>query len=319
MPNKNEINDPRLDQGETIFFENELMHIKSKVYQKKYPLLKALMGLFAISNEADPADETIAYDMFDEVGIAKIIAAYSDDIPVSDIKGQRFVSDIRGIGTAYIYNIMEIRKGAKTGKPLKQAKANAAKRANDQLVNRIAWKGDTEYNLVGILTHPNVTTEVVQTGATSGVKPWSGKTPTEILQDMNDIVTDTVELTNGVEAPDTMILPIKQYAHIQKTKLGDGNDTTIIEFFLKNNPSITKIDWVNEMKDVTPAPSGAGGTVDVMVTYTRDEDHISLEIPQYFEQLPPEAVGLSFKVNCHSRCGGIIIPFPLAVRIVEGI
>ena len=59
--------------------------------------------------------------------------------------------------------------------------------------------------------------------------------------------------------------------------------------------------------------------VDLMVTYVRDSDHITLEIPQFFEQFPPEQKNLAYKVNCHSRCGGIIIPYPLAVRIVEGI
>jgi len=313
------VNSSRLDQGETIFFEQELEHVKAKAYQKKYPLMKALNGLFPISTEADPADETITYEMFDEVGVAKIIASYADDLPVADIKGERFTSDIRGIGTSYGYSIQEIRKGSKTGKPLKQSKANSSKRANDQEVNRIAWYGDSKYNLVGFLFHPNVTSEIVQVGATSGNSLWSGKLPSEILTDMNAAVTDTIELTNGVEAPDTMILPIAQYALIQKTPLAAGSDTTILQFFLANNPSITRIDWVNELKDVTPAPTGASGPVNVMATYTREADHLSLEIPQFFEQLPPEPRNLAYKVACHSRCGGMIIAYPLSVRLVEGV
>lgn len=317
---KDVVNSPRLDANETIYFVEELNHVKSRAYEKKYPLLKAASGMIIpISQEADTGDETITYEFFDQVGVAKIISNYADDLPRVDVKGQRFTSDIRGIGESYEYSIQDVRKGAKTGKSLPQRKANAAKKANDQKVDRIAWYGDSEYNLYGLLNNPNITAGAVKVGATSGNYLWSAKNPDEILSDMNDAVTDTFELTKGIDIPDTMLLPIKQHALVAKTRLASGTDTTILQFFLQNNPSITTVEWVNEMKDVNPLPSGDTGPKDCMVTYYRDPEYLSLEIPQMWEQLPVQEVNLAYKVNCHSRCGGVIIYYPLVVRVVEGI
>jgi hypothetical protein len=324
MPDR--IDSARLDAGETIFFQRELEHVKARSYDVVYPELKGVNGMIIpISFDADPADETITYETYDQIGLAKIIANYADDLPAADVKGKETTSKIRGIGTSYRYNLMEIRKAAKTNKPLTQRKANAARRANDQVVDDIAWNGDTEYGLVGILNNPNITAGTVQVGGTTGNSVWvdpapaNEKNPDEILQDLNDIVTDMVELTNGVEVPDTILLPIAQYAKIQKTRLASGTDTTILQFFLANNPSITRIEWVQQLKDVAPLPSGGAGPADVMIAYRRSPDKLTLEIPQPYEQLPVQERNLAFVVNCHSRCGGVIIPYPLSVSVVEGI
>ncbi len=306
-----------LDAGETIFFTEELNHTKARAYNKIYPELKAT-ALFPVSFDADEADETITYETYDQVGVAKIIANYADDLPAADVKGERFTSDIRGIGTSYHYNIMEIKKAAKTGKPLKQSKANAAKRANDQKVNSIAWFGDAIYNLYGVLNNPNIVAVVAPNGG-GGTPQFVTKTPDEILDDLNNSVTDTVELTNGVEIPDTLVLPIKQYAHIAKTARSATSDTTILQFFLANNPTITRVEWAIELKQVVNRPTGTGGAADCMITYKRDVDKISLEIPMAFEQGDPQSKNLAYKIPCHSRCGGIIIPYPLSVRVTEDI
>lgn len=316
---KDVVTSSRLDDNETIYFVEELNHIKARAYQKKYPQLKGATGeLFPISSEADPGDETITYEFYDEVGVAAIIANYGDDLPRVNVKGKRYTSDIRGIGTSYEYSLLEIRKGAKTGKSLSQRQANMAKRANDQKVNRIAWYGDAEYNLIGIFNNPNITAGEVQAGATTSEKEWSKKNPDEILLDMNDAINDTIDLTNGVEEPNVLLLPLAQFSLVSTTRLAAGTDTTILQFF-KNNQTNVVVDRIVELKNVDPLPSGDIGPKDVMMSYVRDEEHLSLEIPQMFEQLPVQEKNLTFLVNCHSRCGGIIIPYPLAVNVVEGI
>ena len=317
---KDVINDSRLDANETIYFVEQLNYVKGKAYEKKYPLLKAASGLvIPISQEADTADDTITYEFYDKVGMAKIIANYADDLPRVDVKGQRFTSDIRGIGDSYEYSIQDIRKGAKTGKSLPQRKSIAARKGNDQTVDKIAWYGDSEYNLIGLLNNPNITAAAVKVGVTSGKYIWPEKNPDEVLSDMNDSVTDTFELTQGIDMPDTMLLPIAQHALVSKTRLAAGTDTTILQFFLANNPSITSVEWINEMNAVDPLPSGDTGPKDCMVSYYKDSEYLSLEIPQTFEQFPAQPVNLSWVVNCHSRCGGVIIPYPLVVRVTEGI
>lgn len=309
-----------LDANESIFFARELEKIKAQTYDVQYPELKAT-ALIPVSFEAGPAAESITYQQYDMVGVAKIIANYADDLPRVDVKGKEFTSPVRSLGDSYGYSLQEIRASAALNKNLPQRKANAARRAVDQAVDNIAWSArstDAKWGgLVGLLYNPNITKVAVTAGV--GGSTWALKTADEILADLNEVVADMVELTKGVEVPDTILLPIAQYSLIATKARSTTSDTTILEFFLRNNPSITKVEWVNELDAVTPNPRTGTGSADCMVCYKRSPDKLTLEIPQPFEQLPIETRGLEYITNCHARCGGVIVYYPLSITVVDGI
>lgn len=310
-----------LDANESAFFARELEFVKARSFDIKYPQFKSTTHI-PVSTEAGPGASTITYQQFNQVGIAKIIANYADDLPRADVFGKEFTAKVRSIGGSYGYNVQEIREAQMAGRPLTQRKANATRRANDQKSNNVAWFGDAEHGLIGMLNQPNVPAAVVPAGATTTNVPWVGGTPkdaAEILQDMNDAVTRIIDLTLGVEIPNTILLPIEQHRKISTTRLDSGTDTTIREFFLRNNPEITMIDWVNELKNVDPAPSGGAAPTDVMITYDKSPDVLTLEIPQPYEQFAPQERNLEFVVPTHSRHGGVIVYYPLAIDIAEGI
>ena len=313
-----------LDANESAFFARELENIKAKTYDIKYPALKAT-SLIPVSTDAGPGAETITYQQFNQVGIMKIISNYADDLPRSDVFGLEFTSKVKSLGGSYGYNVQEVRNAAMAGRPLSARKASSVRKANDLRVNRIAWYGNEKAGLLGLLNQPNVPAGVVPAGATSGKVPWvdptpaDQKNPQEMLDDMNASVTSIEETTKGVEVPDTMLLPIAQLRRIATTRMADGTDTTVKEFFMKNNPEITSMEWVNELKDVTPLPSGDVGTKDIGITYKKDPDVLTLEIPQAFEQFPAQERNLEFVVPAHSRIGGVIVYYPLAIDIFEGI
>jgi hypothetical protein len=312
-----------LDANESAFFERQLEHVKAQTYDVKYSFLKAASGeIFQIDTSASNGDETITYQQYDQFGMAKIISDYADDLPRSDVKGTEFTAKVRSIGASYGYNVQEVRRAQRAGLPLQTRKSNAARRAVDSKIDRIAWYGDPDHGLFGLLNNPNITAQAAPAGATTSNVPWIGGSPKnseEILEDMNKIVRDMIELTKGMEAPDTILLPVKQHAKIHQTRLDSGTDTTIAEFFLRNNPSVRRILWINELKDVIDLPSGASGPKDVMVALDTSMDTMALEIPQPFEQFDPEQRNLEFVVNCHARCGGLTIYYPLAVSVYEGI
>jgi hypothetical protein len=301
-----------LDANETSFFARELEHIKTRTYDVVYPELKAL-SLIPVSTEAGPGAESITYRQYDQLGVAKIISNYADDLPRADVKGKEFTAPVRSIGESYGYNIQEIRAASMTGKPLEQRRANAARRANDQLVNKIAFFGDTTSGLGGLLSNTNIPIVNVPNDGTGSSTLFKNKTPDQILRDMNNLVNGVFSLTNGVETPDTLVLPIEQFTYISSTPRSANSDTTILDYFLKNNPLIKRVEWANELKG-----AGVGG-VDVMVAYKRDPDKLTLEIPQPFEQFPVQEKGLEFVVPCHSRVGGVIVYYPLSIAFGEGI
>lgn len=301
-----------LDANESLFFARELEHIKTKNYEKQFPELTATKNI-PVSNEADPGAEVITCYMYEPTGMAKIISNYSDDLPRADSKGKPYSANVKGIGNSYGYSIQDIRAAKKAGKPLEQRKANAARQANDQTVNKIAYFGDDEHGLVGLFTHPNVTVYTLPADGTESSTKFESKTGKQIICDLNAITNKVVSLTKGVEKPDTMLMPHGTYSYLTSTPWSDNSDTTILKYFLDNNPYI---------KQVIPTPEceGAGTSgADLLFVYRKDPDKLTLEIPQGFEQFAPQPKNLEYVIPCHSRCAGVIFHFPLSAIKASGI
>lgn len=301
-----------LDSDDTIFFTRQLEFLKAKSYDVKYAELKA-RTLLPVSFEAGPGAETIRYEQFQNSGIAKVIANYADDLPRADIKGKEFIASVKSLGSSYGYSMQEIRAARYAGKPLEQRRANAAKRAIAQAENTIAWFGNTDYNLQGFLSNPNIGAYTLPADGTGASTTLLSKTADQILRDLNGMVNQVFSVTKGVERPDTLLLPLTQFAYISSTARSQYSDRTIAEYFLENNPFIKNLDWLNELKG-----AGAGGT-DIAVAYVKDPDHLTLEIPQDFEQLNVQEKGLEYVVPCHQRIGGVIMYYPLSVVQAVGV
>jgi len=326
MPEK--INTTNLDANESAFFARELEHIKARSYDIQYPEYKATR-LIPVSSEAGSGADSITYQQFDSVGIMKIISNYADDLPRSDIKGKEFTVSVKGLGGSYGYNRQEIRSATMAGRPLQQRKANAARRAYDQAVERIAFlaRSDDGVNggLVGLIYNANTTKAAAPVGGSSGHTLWINtttpanvKTPAEIVKDMSDLIVDVDTLTLGVEQITKILLPRPHYGKISNTRMEAGTDTTILQFFLRNNPGVS-VEAVNQLRNLDPKPSGGSGPTNVMLGYNPNPDKLTLEIPMPWEQLPVQERGLEFLVNTEARIGGVIIYYPLSVSILEDI
>lgn len=303
-----------LSDDEGFFFQRELEYVKARSYDVQYADLIA-RDLFPVSNEAGPGVDTITYTTYDQAGAAKIINAYAKDLPRVDVKGKETTIPVRSVGISYGYSLDEIQSAARAGRPLDQRRANAATRSVEQLINDIAFNGDSESGLQGFLTHPNIPAGNVSQGA-SGETEWDGKTPDEILFDINDLFADIFETTKMKERGNTLLLPVRQWSYIMSTPRATSSDTTIAQFVAQNSPYLTSVEDiipVNELMGV-----GTAGA-DIMVAYDRNPEKLQLEIPVELEMLAAQMRGLEFIVPGRSRLGGINYYYPLSAAIGEGI
>ena len=313
------IHSTHLDADETFFFARELEYVKSKSYDIQFPEMKAFK-LLPISTEAGEGATSITYAQFEEVGMAQIIESYADDLPRADIRGKEYTTPVKSIGAAYGYSVQEIRAAIYVGRSLTQRQSNAARRANDQKVNRLAWFGDSNYNILGLLNNPNIPATDVPADGTGSSTLWVNKTPDQILRDLNLITNQILDNTKGVEMPNTVILPVAQYTLIASTPRSSISDTTILEYFIQNNPFVTMVDWVPELKGVNIVVDDMLQTdQDIFIAYDRNPDKLTMEIPMPYTQYPPQERNLEFVVPCESRYGGIIIYYPLSLNIGVGI
>ncbi len=300
-----------LDADETVFFSRQLESVKAKTYDVVYPELKARQFI-PVSFDAGPGARTITYHQYDAVGMAKIVSNYARDLPRVDLKGKEFTANIRSIAASYGYSLQDVRSARMAGIPLEQRKANAAKRAVMQLEDDIALNGDADHGLGGLLSNTNVPDETIATDGTGTSSLWSAKTADLILRDMNQLVNKVLTVTNGVEDPNTKLLPHAQYNLISNLRVGDTGKS-VKQWFLDNNPYIKEIHPWSRL-------TGAGDSgSDVFLVYNKSPDKLTLEVPQDFEQLPVQEQGLEYEVPCHARCGGVIIYYPLSIAKGDGI
>lgn len=302
----------RLDSNESVFFNRELAYVKAKSYDAKYAELKGL-SLIPISTEAGAGVNEIIFHQYRGVGFAKVIADYAKDFPRVDIYGEEKAVKVKGIGDSYGYSIKEIRASQRTGKNLDQRRAITARRAHDEMMNRMALKSNTADGTFGLLDFPGITEVTLQADGTSSSKTWASKTPDQIVRDINDLVNAVMEPTSAREVPDTLLLPIAQYNDLATRRIGEAGEKTLMRYILDNSPYIKRIDWLSELKNF-----GAGGTNRALVGRF-DEEHLTLEIPQPFEQFEAQQEGMEFTIPCHSECAGTIIYYPLAFAYADGI
>lgn len=311
----------KLDAADSIFLARELESIKARVWERKRPPFGAFM-LFPQNYDVDPGAETIVWRQTDQVGVARIVANSADDLPRVDVLDQENFSHVRSIGVSYAFTNQEIRAANLANKPLTARRAESARRAVDQKMNQIAFNGSKKDNLKGIFETVNANIVVAGTAAASpnGIA-WSaasGKTADEILDDMFSMVDTPNEATNGVEKPDTMVLPIAAFNYISATPRSTQSDTTILEFFRRVRPGVAVMS-MTEFDSVAVPPSGAGTAASVGMAFVRSDEHVTMEIPMGFTQNPPQPRNLESVVPCEARFGGVIVHLPLSIAFMEGI
>lgn len=300
----------RLDSNDLAFFNRELEYIKSKSYDTKQRMLKAAQ-LIPVSTEAGPGAREITFRRYTMRGTAKIISDYAKDIPRADIYGEEETVKVKHIASSYGYSIFEIQESRRVNKRLDVRRAQAANRAVDEKMDRLVWFGSTKHNIQGFLDYPGILEYTTPNGA-GGNPEFDTKTSAEILADMNAMISTPVETTNGVERPNTLLLPIAQYELVATLRNSDASDLTVLEYFKRNRPGV-----MVEPLDVLKG-AGVGGS-DRMMAYVRDPEHLTQEMPVPRQQEAPQQNGLEVEVIVWGDHAGVIVYYPLSVIFADNI
>lgn len=306
----------RFDSAEdaSIFFARELDYIKSKSYDKIYPEFTALNN-FPITHEVPEGAETMTYYSYEKTGMAAIISNYATDLPRADVKGSPTTAYVKSIGDSYGYSIQEMRASRMAGKSLDTRKAEAARYAIDRKTNEIAFAGDREHKLMGMLSSDNniplYTLATVETKTS-----WKDKSAAEILADINGMFAYQSRITQDVERADTLALPPAVFIDISTRQI-PNTGYTVKRFLLENAPYLKNIITAPELSAENKATNPYG--VDVAMLYTNSADKFSLEIPMAFYQYPLQNRNLEVIVPCEERVAGIVLYYPLSALLAVGV
>jgi hypothetical protein len=296
-----------MDASENAFFSRQLEHIRPGLFEVQYPEFK-FRQFVPINNAVSNGAEDYTYRVYDKVGKAKMIADWADDLPSSDIVGTETTQKLRSFGSSYQFSLQEARAAQMAGLPLDARKAMAARRAIEQKLDEVLLLGEATSNLSGLFTLSG--TESYTPTTTT----WSTATdPDLIVAELTGISNDLVNSSNGVERPDTLILPLSRFNLISQMRMGDGSDTTVLKFFLGVSPYIRNVEWSERLE------SNSAWTGKRMVCYQRSPEKLEGLISQEFEQFAPQFQNMVVKTNCHARTGGVVLYYPKSVAYGDNI
>ena len=300
-----------LDAQQTTYFNRQLEVIKSQTYDIKQGNLRAV-ELFPVDGTTPEYAETQTYYQYDARGLAKIVSDYGTDIPSVEVAGRAFTSKIETIALSYAYSIMDIKRASIQGTPLNVRKALATQRGVMARHNQLFWVGDTVAGIVGVLSHASVPNAQVTADGTGSSPLWSTKTPTQILRDLVQGVTEIKSLTKGVESPNLLVLSEGRLNVIRGTRMSADSSDSILVAFNNMFPEI-RVEGAEEL-----AGAFQGGTEGFLLG-RNESTHIELIAPIVYEETPPEQKNLAYAVNAIGRNGGVAIYYPLAFSKKFGI
>lgn len=292
--------DASLDARQISFLEKQLEYVKAQTYDIQYPALKARLFI-PVSNDIPNGAASFTYQSWDEFGRAELISSYGDDFKRVGVGVKEYVGSIKSVGASYAYSIEDLRRSAFSGANLDTRLARAARNAIEFELDHLAAFGHKDSQLLGFLNNPNV--PVKKAGAWFGQQTKDAR---KMMEDLSGMVTDIIDRTEEVHAPDTILLPTKHYAYLAQTPVNANSETTILKSFLANNPYIKGIDSWKKLDE--------NGRI---VAYRRAPEICELQIPQEFEQFPPQARNLEFVINCHAKFAGVSIYYPLAMSYLD--
>ena len=300
-----------LDAQQTTYFNRQLEVIKSQTYDIKQGNLRAV-ELFPVDGTTPEYAETQTYYQYDARGLAKIVSDYGTDIPSVEVAGRAFTSKIETIALSYAYSIMDIKRASIQGTPLNVRKALATQRGVMARHNQLFWVGDTVAGIVGVLSHASVPNAQVTADGTGSSALWSTKTPTQILRDLVQGVTEIKSLTKGRETPNLLVLSEGRLNILRGTRMSADSSDSILVAFNNMFPEI-RVEGAEEL-----AGAFQGGTEGFLLG-RNESTHIELIAPIVYEETPPEQKNLAYAVNAIGRNGGVAIYYPLAFSKKYGI
>jgi len=286
--------------GSGYFFKRQLAHIATRAYQAKVPTPNAFSFFSSDSEIQRGADSYIQY-IEEPLGEAIIIANFADDLPRVNVTQREESKSIQWLGAAYGFSVKDIAAATFANKPLNQTLGITARKIVERKHNRLAWFGDYEAKLDGILTNADVPRVLFS-------NQFSAATAALTIEDEITAAINGVRILTKTTATITDIaFPPAEYAHIHSTSRStDGNsNTSIAQYILMNNPSLERIHEAWELD-----ADENGGTA-LMLGWNRDADSMRYEMVVAFEQQPAQRNGLEFVVDNLGITGGMNIPRPL--------
>jgi hypothetical protein len=289
--------------------------IEPTVYATRYPDIQ-YRDLVPVDTTGSEFATSVTYFSSDHYGKAGWVNGNSDDIPKAGSTRAKHETAVHTAGIGYGWGWEELGRAQMLGVNLPAEDAMAARRAAEEMVDRVTLSGDAEKNFEGLFNNSAVTAAA----ATNG--DWSSLSTTgpQIAQDINNAILNIFNGTNTVSIADRLLLPYSKFHVISTRQFSSASDLTILEWIRRNNVYTAQTGqplMIRGLRGLDTA--GVSGTAR-MISYRYDPNVLKLHMPMPHRFLPVWQAGPTrWDVPGLMRLGGLDIRLPKEVVYVDGI
>lgn len=227
------------------------------------------------------------------------------------------------------YSILELESAAKLGRPIDEQKYEALKLKLQMDIDEQVYVGDATIGSatgVGGLVNNGLVTNIANVpNGGGGTAPWSGKTPQEILADVNALLISVWASTGYAVMPNRLLIPPTQFGYINSMIVSTAGNQSILKFLLENN--IIKNSGAGDLV-IAPAKwlvgagtggtIGTAGTVDRMVAYNKNKRFVRFPMTP-LQRTPVQYDSIYHKSSYFCRLGVVEVVYPETMGYRDGI
>lgn len=299
-----------IDQG-MGFYISQLANLEAKIYEAKYTNIN-FQEMVPVNTSIPEWADSWDYISYDAVTLGKFIGSSADDLPSVQASANKTSVPIGYAGNSFDYSLDELRKTQQMRMPIDTIKGRAAFRGSQEHSQRVAYFGDDARNMTGLFNNPNLAVD-------NSTVDWSTATGQAIVSDMNSLLIEVWINSANTHVADALALDSARYAQISSQRMDSGTDTTILEFFKKNNLYTTMtgaelriFPRLQLSASVLAANGVDNGGKDMMMAYELNDDNLGMVNPIPWRPLAPQMKNLTVIVPCEYKISGVEFRYPFS-------
>lgn len=307
------------EQAVLGFVRSQTTHVEPQAYAIQYPDIQ-YPGLIPVDTSASEFATSVTYTSSDRFGKADWINGNADDIPKAGTTRAQFETPVYTAGIGYGWGWEEIGRARMLGINLTADDALAARRAAEEMIDRVALTGDSSKGFQGLFNSSAVTPVAAPKGDWGTILSAGSATSDEIVADMNAAIVNIFNGTNTVALADRLLLPWSKFQLISTKRMSTQNDSTILQYFMANNVYTAMTGRQLTIRGMRGLDTAGVSGVPRLIAYRYSPQVLKLHIPMPHRFLPVYQSGpLRWDVPGVMRLGGLDIRLPKEVVYIDGI
>lgn len=259
-----------------------------------------------------PFAGSFSYKVISDVGMAKFVADYADDLPPVGRFLKIESAGIRTLAISYAYSNVELEQYLTAGIDVSRDDAVSARHYIDKKVDEVILIGDAEQGLSGLFNNENVTVIASPNNAAGTSTKIKNKDLSEIVKTVQAMVDGAYNLNKGTITLDSIIFDHEAYAYLSTTPVSAQNSTSILNYLKEIFREQGIVNW-NESRKLDEIGGGRA------VLYKKAPTIVSYILPIPFKQEEAQPHALHYKVPCYARVGGTIIKNIKGIVYCDGV